>query len=244
MSKQILCYISFRSLATQLLATSVALLTGACSTDIIGSDRVMSDDVHQAYEIGFREQYKSTTISATFRLGGPTGTTIEFKEPSQLTVNGILAKNTQFLGSHYRVEFPNQLVPEITTIWTSKEGTPYTNHFQIKPVKYGDPVPTRISKNGFTEIPVIAADLGAREKLEITLEQSLSSGGTNYATAATYEPSTGLLRIMPQDLETLRSGPATMKLRRASEISLTEKTMKGGTGAVTYETVPVSVVID
>jgi hypothetical protein len=71
------------------------------------------------YEVLQRNQ---TEFNATFRVGGSTGTTIEFKHPSKLVVNGIETSNDAFLGSHYTAKLGSGFVPSITTNWTAQEG--------------------------------------------------------------------------------------------------------------------------
>jgi hypothetical protein len=215
----------------------------ACSTDIIESDRVHSEDVYQDYQIFYRAENQTTEVIGTFRLGGPTGTTLEFKEPSKLTVNNYPTANTKFLGSRYTKSFPNELVPLITTVWTNQEGQIFTNQYELRSASLAPDHPTRISRSLPTEVHVFAPELKSSETLELVFLQD-SDQTINRASAQRFDPQTSTIRIEPADLLSLKAGTARMILYRRYDGTLIEKTPKGGSATVTYQALPVTVFID
>jgi hypothetical protein len=235
-------------LNTQVISSLIlfAALTNlsACSTDIIGSDRIHTEDIHQYYQAHYRADDNTTDFTATFRVGGSTGTTIEFLAPSELTVNDIVAKQEKFFGSHYTVNLSKGFIPNFRTIWRTQEGQTFTNSFSIKPIRSRDALPTRLYIGTSTLINLIVPAYQEDDEIEAIIEQNADNNQNRYVVAKNYNPQTQQLMIQPTDLINLKPGVATFYLRRTHSKPLEQQTPKGGLAFSSYSDVKVTVSIE
>lgn len=220
------------------------LLLSACSIDIIGSDRVYQDDIHQSYDVTYSAKSQVTQVEATFRLGGSTGTTVELHLPSKLLINDQVPTNEKFLGSRYRSTLPYGFQPHITTTWTTQNGLTYVNNFEIKSVSAASVLPNQISLHTTTKIGVVAPNYSPTERIGAVLEQTTETDHRfNYIWITQFDAQKMQVTLTANDLANFSPGAATLWLRRASSLPLQQKTPKGGIGTVTYDDIPVSIIL-
>lgn len=231
----------FKNILIMVAGLSTGLLTG-CSTDIIGSDRIHPEDIYQNYEISYQETTHQTEVVGTFRVGGGTGTTLEFKEPSQLVVNSQVAIQDRNWGSHYKVSLGQKLVRQITTAWTAQDAHVYTNHFELNPVYTPMGIPQRLSLQSETLVPVQAPLLDEDDRVSLVIEQSL--GGSHMVLVNAFDSQREVIIVNPSELSELKPGEATIYVRRTRSVTLSEKTPIGGMGNVTYEGTKVKVLLE
>lgn len=221
------------------------------SVETVSSNTVMSSQVYQMYLI---EADKSETrITATFRIGGATGTTLELTEPGNIFYNGaplpksapenLLGSNYRMKGTDYRI-FSKGYIPAHRFSFTDNDGKNYLNSINL--------VPIEISANpGFlfqfaqpATIPLSRA-VGANETLTVAIDSVIDDEIPTSDNSAYLSPNRNALIITPQYwLAKSLKGKAELKIKIKKNSIISQGSPLGGSISAEYSAAPVSVAVN
>lgn len=114
-------------------------LIGCGSTEIVTSDKISADVIHQSYTVTYNPTNDQTLVRAQFRVGGSTGTTIELVSPSQIEHSSLdlEGKNLVGFGQVYQ-NSTDGFVPSHTFQFTDPDGTLFENSLSLKTIDFPD----------------------------------------------------------------------------------------------------------
>jgi len=112
------------------------LLTFGCrSCDTVESTKIAQSEIYQDYNI--EASPGSTVVSATFRVGGGTGTTVDLDAPSRVDHNGKeMTENsrTMLVGTYYSFS-SGDFVGHHEFTYTNGEGRLFKNVIDLEPIQ-------------------------------------------------------------------------------------------------------------
>lgn len=213
-------------LITNILA-GLFLLT-ACSVDTVGSSDVNPNAIHQDYSVNYREESNTSSISAQFRVGGASGTTVELEPPSSLFVNGKTLKKNSFFGASYSLSQAG-FIGSASFEFTDEVGRRYMNAANLVPVQINiNPMPIMLGTNYY--IPVTTYPLAAGDSLHAIIEQEFVENGISrfvYINGQ-YEKNYSRFVFTVYDTSRLRNGIARLTISRSQRSALSDTTPRGG----------------
>ncbi len=198
-----------------ILASAALLTLSACAQ--IGSDQVEASAVYGDIQLDRKEASSSATISATFFVGGPTGTVLRLESPASLSVNGqgSSAINDPILNMVSYEKNVSTSHATNTVVYTDKDGGTYTNTLMMPGQFSISSVPGQISKaSGFTISYNSDTPFLSGEEFEITLESHQSSNFEEYALVTGAQSGTQF--ISAHELAELELGTITIHICRES----------------------------
>lgn len=226
-------------------ALTLTLLNTACSMDTVSSKDVQAEAVYQNLSLNYSEDTNSTSMSAQFRVGGWSGTTVELESPAGLRINGRTPSKSAFLGTSYEVR-SSGFVRSATFEYQGSDGRLLTNSISMDPVvlRYA---PSVASVTNTFEVDVEAVNLQPRESLRVELSQEFRHPDTGVMTFAratgTYDKSRAKAVFSTYELNRLNNGTARLEISRSKSGTLAQATREGGTISASYHLRPVSVTI-
>jgi hypothetical protein len=207
-----------------LLLTSSLALT-ACSQ--ISSSDVDADSIYGELGLTQTEGSNQGTVSATFFVGGGTGTVVQLASPAGVTVNGQRAAEitdpilnmTSYVGN---------TSGNATVIYTDKDGKTYTNTLAA-PGTFSISLPsnTAFISQGLNINYTSASAFTSGDELQISLGSSFGGGG--FIKSLTAGANSGSTSLNSSDLSGLQPGPYTLKVCRQSTPSAQAPFPKGTT---------------
>lgn len=239
------------------------LLTFGCrSCDTIESNKVVQSEIYQDYSV--TASNTGTDVTATFRVGGSTGMTVDLDAPSKVEYNGremtenlrsMLAGTiytvqiTGFQGSHQftytngegRV-FENsitfdqlEIVPGVREI-NPKEKTII---FLSRPLRDNESLETTLSSLEPTPTPT-PQNGNAERRGNIRVEDSPSF---SQSLGGNLTGKRNAIEISPGDLKNFVPGKAVLKIAVRGNSGLQQETKTGGTIRYTYTSEGLSVTV-
>ena len=209
---------------------AAVMLASCASNETADSDDVKQSEIHQAYTITYNAAEKELKATASFRFGGPNGTTLHLVEPSKITLDGEemgMDKNI-FSGTFYEADIQTGLKSSYTFVFTDCENKKYMNVAEIFPVEVDACPDEIITARGF-EV-TWKSPLREGETMDLIIEDNTGHSATvstNIVGAATLSFDSG-------DLGTITSGPGHVYLVRRSDKALAEATHLGGSMSIKY----------
>lgn len=232
-----------RVLTVAMLITYAAFST-ACSVDTVGSDEVKSEAIHQTYSLRYDEDSDSTHLSAQFRVGGWSGTTVNLRSPASLTANGKGLTKESFLGTSYS-GIERGFVPAATFDFTDADGRHLSNSVRIDPLRLLKADQT-VSVQRAYEVEIQRVNPVPEESVSVGLRQSRprSDGSNEYIYAnGVFDIARGKAVFSTVELNKLNNGAATLVISRSKSTRLQQSTKEGGSISATYNLRPMSVTI-
>lgn len=222
----------------------VSLIFIGCSTDTVGSNDINADAIHQDYSLYYQEQNNSSSLTAQFRVGGSTGTTVEIEPPAQLYMNGMSPKKSTFLGTSYSVSQSGALL-QGQFDFVDNTGKLYSNSVLLKTITINaNLAPIMLGTNYY--VPVLTHPLTAGDNVSAVLEQEFVEGGISRYVfiQGQYQATTSSVAFSSYDLSRLRNGIARLTVSRTHHQSLTQASPRGG-GEISssYSSRPISLTI-
>lgn len=213
---------------------AAALFSSACSMDTVTSNKVQPAAIYQNYSLSYSEDTNVTYLDTTFRVGGPTGTTVLLVSPSRLLINGQEAQPSEFFGTHYETRLAGYQ-PSLAVAWYDQSGKAYPNTFTLQPIHFArSPNPNVYLNTGYS-VPVIIPDFSAQDQVSASInETDPDSHASLYASTVNYDPQTQSLIFSVQDLQQLKAGSAVLQLGRSRSIALQNVTDQGGDAVAAY----------
>ena len=199
---------------------SVLLFTRCASTDTATSDNVNQSEIHQSYTVVYDANDKELSATATFRFGGPTGTTLSLAKPSIVSFNGeaMSVENSVFTGTYYKMAKQTGFVNSCTFVFIDTQKKEYINTAPLMAAEISE-YPTNTDKaTGFT----INWDDPLRPGETVTF--NIEDGKSNTASVSVNTQGATRLSVKPEDLKEIETGPCRVWLVRVSELALKQAT--------------------
>lgn len=223
-------------------AAALMLLNAACSMETVSSKDVNPEAVYQDYSMTYKEDSGSTHISAQFRVGGWSGTTIELEAPAELKVNGAPVSKSTLFGTRYE-KSTGGFVRTVVFEYKTADGKVLTNSISIDPL-YLRQAPAVASAHAPYVVELDAPALGSGESVsaELFQESRDAHDRIEYRTArATYNSGRAVFPVA--ELKKLANGMAKLRLSRSKRQGLAQATREGGGISASYVLREVSVSI-
>lgn len=228
-------------------------ILGCASTETIESTKVAPTEIYQDYII--RGSKNGTTINATFRVGGPTGSTIDLDAPSKVAHNGKDMNESApgFLkGTDYHSS-ANEFIANHKFSFTDASGKTWENEIALEPLEI-NAKDLNISRAVGSAI-TFSRPIGKNENIEVSLVSEKtpppppSNVNTNVQTPekvystrlqVSFDNSQMFAKIEPFSLKNFVDGKATLQVTVRKNKAL-QQSAKGGSIDFTYESQKVAV---
>ena len=236
------------------------LLTFGCrSCDTIESDKVAQSEIHQKYYIYATKD--ETRVIATFRVGGPTGMTVDLDKPSKIEYNGAeLPENLRSIlsGTTYNAT-SSGFEGNHVFIYTNGDGKVFRNEIAFEQL---DPIsgPLTISPSDKTAI-LLSRAVRENESVQVSvtsLEPTPKNLNSNTNVEGNKMPEGPMYSLeIPTDLNNTRTvlmigrgalkgfvpGKAQLQITVRDQRDLAEKTVTGGNIGYEYRSPALSVAV-
>lgn len=223
------------------------LLTFGCrSCDTVESTKIAQSEIYQDYSI--TASNSSTSVTATFRVGGGTGTTVDLDAPSKIEYNGReLTENLRSMlsGTNYTTQ-SNGFQGSHQFTYTNGDGRVFQNSISFEPVDLVFGV--RELKTGEKTIILLSRPLREDESIDTTLSSleptpkptpqngNTERRGNVSIDTPSYSQSLGnnlnskrnAIEINASDLRNFVPGKAVLGITVRGNSDLQQKTEKGG----------------
>ena len=243
-----------------LLLVLVAFGFGCRSCDTVESNKIAQSTIYQDYEIFATKD--STSVTATFRVGGSGGTTIDLDAPSRIEYNGKeLTENlrTMFGGTNYSFSGGFQSSNQFS--YTNGDGRTMANGISFDPI---EPVPgAREIKPREKTLILLSRPVGENESLETTISSleptptPLPQNGNTEVRGNTGVDTPQYTRSLHNNLNGNRNGieidagelknfapgQATLRISVKGNSELQQKTETGGSINYTYSSQLIAVTV-
>lgn len=232
----------FLLIATSLISS--AALFGCVSFETTKSNLVSPPAVHQLYRVTYDENSSTVKAEATFRVGGPGGTTIELVEPTKVVFNDMPLSRTHFLGTYYEIEASARSMA-FTWNFTDQAGKEYTNTGKIGAFRVPY-IPSHISAKNNLILQYEGSDLASDETIQASFSYGTRSGGAGFTYRLTELLPDHHFQVKMSDLATLAADAINVRVSflRSRTQPLSRATENGGTLISQYKTRDVAVEID
>jgi hypothetical protein len=205
----------FRIQIKNIACMGIIIACTACSK--ISSDEVEASSVFGEISVDRTESSGSVQTSATFYVGGNTGTVIELDSPANVKVNGASTSEitdpiTNLIRYTRSVSIAS---PTVTVLYEDKEGAFYSNSISM-PGAFSQNYDsgTVFKTQGFIIHYSSTNGFFSGEKIEVTLHNGSSS--TYSQRALVTGAVTGDYSVSPSSLASLNSGALTIEVCRVS----------------------------
>lgn len=223
-------------LKTALFFIGIIFFTGgACpSNETTPSNKVAQTEIYQSYSI--TQNGQNYDVTAYFRIGGKTGTTLALSPPSTVTFNGQPMKehlNTSS-GTYYTATVANTAT-DGTFGFTDRNSKTYTNKIDLTRIGLA---PAKIAVNGMT--PVVLPLTGtppdsANLNLELNNQMVIVSSGPGEMAEAYFDKAKNSIVILPAAWSKAANGTVTIDLAVRNSISTQQGTQLGGDMTFSYD---------
>ena len=212
-----------------IITLGAAAIVASCAKD--NSANVNQDSIYTIYEIMYDENTDVTTMQATFRFGGATGTLLELDAPAGCTFDGTELLWNAVLGTH-RADNAG-LTASGTFVYTDLDDNVFTNTVGTIDSIGFQPTLDTISMGGAYNFDWTGNAVGENETITVTIDGD--SGGNVEIFTTILEGGTDLT-LSADKLNNLGVGDATNYLRRGYNVSsVTEGTAEKGRVHVHYD---------
>lgn len=241
------------ALSSKLLFVLVAvssLLSAACqqaSVDTVNSNKIETSQIYQNYVVAANRS--QSQVTATFRVGGSTGTTVELSAPGRIVYNGATLDKSDpsnFIGTNYRVKGTdyrktiNSYQQNHEFIYTDASNRTYQNSVSLPPIEIAAKTVV-INKKAISRIP-FSRPLAANETISLSLGNSSIEPIPDQYNMISLSPQRNAI-ILTAKFWKNRSGAGddsvSIKVKKTSGIS--QGTPLGGSITIEYTCAPVGV---
>ena len=207
---------------------------GACpSNDTTASNKVAQSEIYQSYAV--REKGQSYEVSAYFRVGGSTGTTLALIAPSRVTFNGqpMQEQKSTSSGTYYSINVSNN-TPIGTFAFTDRQGKTYSNKIDLTKIALNS---TALKSNGATPVNIplsSASPASANLTLELNNQTVFVSDVPSKASEAYFDKTRSSIVLMPTVWKKIPNGAYTLNLDVTNSIPTQQGTALGGNISFSY----------
>lgn len=228
-------------LKTALFFLGIIFFTGgACpSNDTTQSNKVAQTEIYQSYSIAQNGQ--NYDVTAYFRIGGKTGTTLALSPPSTVTFNGQPMQehlNTTS-GTYYTASVSNKTAEGIFA-FTDRNSKTYTNKIDLTRVGL---TPSKLAVNGTAPVAVPLTGTppdSANLNLELNNQMVIVSSGPGDMAEAYYDKARNSIVVLPAAWTKAPNGTVAIDLEVRNSIPTQQGTQLGGDITFFYDSPPVS----
>ncbi len=208
---------------------------GACpSNDTTQSNKVEQTEIYQSYSID--DEGSNYLVTAYFRIGGKTGTTLALSPLSNVTFNGQAMKenlNTTS-GTFYTLSVPKG-TPDGTFSFTDRTSKVYTNKIAMSRIALA---PAKLAVNGITPVALpltgVPAD-SASLNLELNNLMVIVSSGPGDSAEAYYDKVKNAIIVLPAAWSRTANGNIAIDLEVRDSIPTQQGTKLGGEMTFLYD---------
>ncbi|MBX7173654.1 MAG: hypothetical protein K1X72_21980 [Pyrinomonadaceae bacterium] len=234
------------------ILASLLIFSGCDSTATVESNKVSSSEIYQNYSITARKN--QTNISATFRVGGASGTTVDLDSPAKIIHNGNEMNESKpgFLkGTNYQ-DSVNEFVPTHKFVYTDAKGKTWqneitmqgleiaSNEISFSKAKGGKIILSRpVGKDEIVEFTIIS-DQTAPEVSKNKSKKRLPEKVYSTRLQVKFDTAHSSVIIAPNSLRNFADGTAQLHLNLRKSKNL-QQSAKGGIIDFTYEAEQVAV---
>jgi hypothetical protein len=214
-------------LQTLFIAIALSSFVG-CSTDTVGSNDVNPGSIHQDYSLNYTESSNTSQLSAQFRVGGSSGTTVELEPPALIYVNGQTLKKNTFFGTSYSASVGGAIA-SANFEYIDNNGLRYMNSVPLKVLTTTlNSAPIMLGTNYY--VPVSTFPLEPGDSLHATVEQEFVQNGTQkfIYIDGQFEAANSRFVFSAYDLNRLQNGIVKLHLRRSHRAPLAQAAPRGG----------------
>ena len=213
---------------------------GACpSNDTTPSNKVAQTEIYQSYSISQNGQ--NYEVTAYFRIGGKTGTTLALSPPSTVSFNGQPMKehlNTTS-GTYYTTTVANSTT-EGTFAFTDRNSKTYSNKIDLTRIAM---TAAKLAVNGTTPVALPLTGTppdSANLNLELNNQIVIVSLGPGDMAEAYYDKPKNSIIVLPAAWNKAPNGTVAIDLEVRNSISTQQGTQLGGDMTFSYDTQPLS----
>ena len=213
---------------------------GACpSNDTTASNKVAQSEIYQSYTV--KESGQNYEVTAFFRVGGSTGTTLALIAPSKVTFNGQLMqeqKNTSS-GTFYTINVPSN-TPNGTFAFTDRAGKTYSNKIDLAKTALNS---TALKTNGVTPVNIPLSrpsSDSANFTLELNNQTVFVSQFPSQTSDAYFDKAKNSIVLMPAAWKKMPNGNVSLNLEVSNSIPTQQGTGLGGNISFNYSTAPIN----
>ncbi len=216
-------------LKTALFLLGVALfMGGACpSNDTTLSNKVAQSEIYQSYSI--KQDGGNYEVTAYFRVGGKTGTTLALTPPSNITFNGQVMrehKNTTS-GTYYSASILNGVTEGVFAFTDGNKKT-YTNKVNLARVAL---VPATLRSNGTAPLALTLSNEpppSTNVNLALNGQTVFVDSAPGELTKAYYDRAKNSIVILPAAWKEAASGSIPVALDVSQTTQVEQGTSLGG----------------
>ncbi len=219
------------------------LVGGACpSNETTPSNKVAQSEIYQSYSIS--ENGGNYDVTAFFRIGGETGTTLALSPPSKILFNGQPLKeslNTSS-GTFYTVSVPAS-ASNGTFQFTDRNGKTYTNKIELAKFTI---LAKNLKSNGATPLTIPLSRAVSRDT-SLTLEMQDANTTNSEMVGDIFNVSLSEAKntivVKPEAWKDFSRGNIALNLRVSDSVATQQGTNLGGKITFNYETSSVNVAL-
>jgi hypothetical protein len=219
------------------------LVGGACpSNETTPSNKVAQSEIYQSYSIS--ENGGNYDVTAFFRIGGETGTTLALSPPSKILFNGQPLKeslNTSS-GTFYTASVPSSATTG-TFQFTDRNGKTYTNKIELAKFTI---LAKNLKSNGTTPITLPLSRAVSGNTSVTLLMQAANSSNTELIGDifnVSLNEGKNAIVVKPEAWKDFSRGNVALNLRVADSVGIQQGTNLGGKITFNYETSAVNVAL-
>jgi hypothetical protein len=216
---------------------------GACpSNDTTASNKVAQSEIYQSYSVKESGQYYE--ITAFFRVGGSTGTTLALIAPSKVTFNGqpMQEQKSTSSGTFYTINVPNN-TPNGTFSFIDRDGKTFNNKIDLAKIALNS---TALKANGVNPV-IIPLPRTSVEPVNLTLrlngDMVFVSNFQSDSSEAYLDKAKNAIVVMPATWKKFPNGNVSLNVEVANSIPTQQGTALGGNISFNYNTAPISVAL-
>ena len=214
------------------------LMGGACpSNETTLSNKVEQTEIYQNYSIA--QNGNLYDVTAYFRIGGKTGTTLALSAPSKIMFNGQPMQenlNTSS-GTYYTATVPAN-TKDGTFAFTDRNSKTYSNRIDMARVAFA---PSKLAINGTSPVSLPLAGTPTDSSvfnLELNDRMVIVSSGPGDFAEAYLDKATNSIVLMPKAWEQVANGLVAVELEVRNSIPTQQGTGLGGDMNFVYNSLP------
>ncbi len=226
---------------TLLFFTGILFFTGgACpSNETTASNKVAQTEIYQSYTVD--QEGSNYEVTAFFRIGGKTGTTLALSAPSKVTFNGEPMKehlNTTS-GTYYSVSVPGTTSVG-TFAFTDQNSKVYMNKIELAKASLTQ---TKLAINGSAPVAIpLAGKMPETANFNLNLNDRMiivSSSNGDMAEAY-FDKAKSSIVVLPVAWEKIDNGNVAIDLDVRNAMPTQQGTALGGEMTFVYKAPPVN----
>jgi hypothetical protein len=216
---------------------SLLFSISACgSKDTVDLNDVNPDTIYQRYIVDFDNETKKLYVSAQFRVGGATGTTVRLNSSESVEINGqsmaiydgdVLRPN--LTGTFYSLSTPIEAPKDLNEFrWKSKDGKIITNVLpSAKSVAISQPSSgSVINRKNPVSVSFMGEDLSSNEQVHFYLRTSEDPASDQRNSAICSISSGKTCFFSAEDISKLPKGVAKLSIKRLKWLPTSESSGK------------------